>query len=199
MNRGFTLAEVLITIGIIGIVAAMTFPILIKKHRKTVSNWKRSDGSGSYLPGSCICEEVEKFYNKYFNKYLKTHNAGIDDFKDGTTRFAVYFPDGSGAKIEYLGHDWLYCINAGYLDEWDKYHGSNCFKFGFYPEWGTDQEHLISTYVNKGIEPYINSSKLTEDGNRVETTPEDLYSQKWYAKAIQLNNWTIPDDYPVKY
>ena len=30
----FTLAEVLITIGIIGIVAAMTFPILIKNHQK---------------------------------------------------------------------------------------------------------------------------------------------------------------------
>lgn len=217
MNRGFTLAEVLITIGIIGIVAAMTFPILIKKHRKTVieTSLKRfytvtnqavllstaDNGEIQYweFAAADTPEEVEKFYNKYFNKYLKTHNAGIDDFKDSTTRFAVYFPDGSGAKIEYLGHDWLYCINAGYLDEWDKYHGSNCFKFGFYPEWGTDQEHLISTYVNKGIEPYINSSKLTEDGNRVETTPEDLYSQKWYAKAIQLNNWTIPDDYPVKY
>ena len=31
MRKGFTLAEVLITLGIIGVVAAMTIPSLIKK------------------------------------------------------------------------------------------------------------------------------------------------------------------------
>ncbi len=36
-NNGFTLAEVLITLGIIGIVAAMTLPALIAKHKKTVT------------------------------------------------------------------------------------------------------------------------------------------------------------------
>lgn len=34
MKKGFTLAEVLITLGIIGIVAAMTLPALINKHQK---------------------------------------------------------------------------------------------------------------------------------------------------------------------
>ena len=33
---GFTLAEVLITLGIIGVVAAMTLPVLIQKHQKRV-------------------------------------------------------------------------------------------------------------------------------------------------------------------
>ena len=33
---GFTLAEVLITLGIIGIVAAMTMPVLVEKHKKQV-------------------------------------------------------------------------------------------------------------------------------------------------------------------
>ena len=35
--KGFTLAEVLITLGIIGVVAAMTLPTLIQKHQKKVS------------------------------------------------------------------------------------------------------------------------------------------------------------------
>ena len=35
-NSGFTLAEVLITLGIIGIVAAMTMPVLIAKYEKKV-------------------------------------------------------------------------------------------------------------------------------------------------------------------
>lgn len=33
---GFTLAEVLITLGIIGVVAAMTMPSLITKYQKTL-------------------------------------------------------------------------------------------------------------------------------------------------------------------
>ena len=35
-KRAFTLAEVLITLGIIGVVAAMTLPVLISNHRKQV-------------------------------------------------------------------------------------------------------------------------------------------------------------------
>ena len=33
---GFTLAEVLITLGIIGVVAALTMPVLIENHKKQV-------------------------------------------------------------------------------------------------------------------------------------------------------------------
>ena len=35
-NRAFTLAEVLITLGIIGVVAAITMPVLISKYRAQV-------------------------------------------------------------------------------------------------------------------------------------------------------------------
>lgn len=36
-KRGFTLAEVLITLGIIGTVAALTLPVLVEKHLKNVT------------------------------------------------------------------------------------------------------------------------------------------------------------------
>ena len=44
MKKAFTLAEVLITLGIIGIVAAMTLPTLIGKYQKkqTVTQLKKS-------------------------------------------------------------------------------------------------------------------------------------------------------------
>ena len=35
-NKGFTLAEVLVTLGIIGVVSAMTIPTLVKNHQRTV-------------------------------------------------------------------------------------------------------------------------------------------------------------------
>lgn len=37
MKRAFTLAEVLITLGVIGVVAALTMPILIAKHKEAVT------------------------------------------------------------------------------------------------------------------------------------------------------------------
>ncbi|MFQ8625261.1 MAG: type II secretion system protein [Candidatus Gastranaerophilaceae bacterium] len=41
--RAFTLAEVLITLGIIGVVAAMTMPVLIQNHKEkeTVAKLKK--------------------------------------------------------------------------------------------------------------------------------------------------------------
>ena len=35
-SKGFTLAEVLVTLGIIGVVAAMTMPTLVSNHQRTV-------------------------------------------------------------------------------------------------------------------------------------------------------------------
>ena len=35
MEKGFTLAEVLVTLGIIGVVAALTMPALIANYKKT--------------------------------------------------------------------------------------------------------------------------------------------------------------------
>ena len=37
MKRAFTIAEVLITLGIIGIVAAMTLPVVIGNYQKKVT------------------------------------------------------------------------------------------------------------------------------------------------------------------
>ncbi len=53
MRKGFTLAEVLITIGIIGVVAAMTLPALVGYYRKSGSSFKNkevlfSNATGNY-------------------------------------------------------------------------------------------------------------------------------------------------------
>lgn len=87
MRKGFTLAEVLITLGIIGVVAAMTIPSLITKYQKkaietkfkedfsiiqqvirsntandTEINMAVQDGSSAYL---------KTFFDTYFAPYMK--------------------------------------------------------------------------------------------------------------------------------
>ena len=116
-RTAFTLAEVLITLGIIGVVAALTMPALIQNHRKQVvetslrkfysivnqavqmselengpsQNWEGCIGYYDYM--SCA-----EWYNKYLKKYLKTVRQEIVSIKnlpESNKVLAVYFADGS--------------------------------------------------------------------------------------------------------
>uniref|UniRef100_UPI004029013F type II secretion system protein n=1 Tax=Candidatus Scatousia sp. TaxID=3085663 RepID=UPI004029013F len=81
-KRGFTLAEVLITLGIIGVVAAMTLPALVNnnKNKELETRFRKSysllsqvlqrvvvyDYGGVYQPSSVqeLVNSIQKYYNK---------------------------------------------------------------------------------------------------------------------------------------
>lgn len=109
MKKGFTLAEVLITLGIIGVVAALTMPTLIQNHKKVVviSKLKKissviSQAYNSYTAengvsptddcGDCLLpddpDNALDVFNKYFMPYLKGAQT-----EKGTKGVFVYFPD----------------------------------------------------------------------------------------------------------
>ena len=124
-KQAFTLAEVLITLGIIGIVATMTLPSIIQKQNQkeatsrlkkyysvmsqaimlsevdngSVQYWDKPDqiknDDGSYN-SAANDKLVEVFYDKYLAKYLKITSRGY--FREDS-RFRLYtkFPDGSMA------------------------------------------------------------------------------------------------------
>lgn len=68
---GFTMAEVLITIGIIGVVAAMTFPALVMHHRN---------------------KALESQFKKYYSIFSQTANG----FYCAYYAIQDKCPDGSG-------------------------------------------------------------------------------------------------------
>ena len=96
----FTLAEVLITLGIIGVVAAMTIPTLMANHRKKVAetklekiysvmnqainltnaeygdvtNWIIDCGSSN--SPTCSINEVENWFNSTIGKHIETLKTG---------------------------------------------------------------------------------------------------------------------------
>lgn len=90
MKKGFTLAEVLITLGIIGVVAAMTIPTLIAKLRNTRDSAAlkedfsilkqmmlsaNDDGAmGEIVVGNNM-DEMKKWFNTYFLPYIKVVNV----------------------------------------------------------------------------------------------------------------------------
>lgn len=86
MKKSFTMAEVLITLGIIGIVAAMTLPALIAKHQKKVlvTKLKKTytvlsqafiqsqlvNGPFDIWPSGKDITDVEAHFNLYYKPYF---------------------------------------------------------------------------------------------------------------------------------
>ena len=86
MKKGFTLAEVLITLGIIGVVSAMTLPTVIEnyKKQKTVSQLKKvyttlnqalklsETQNGEYANWDNASDiGAKEYFDKYWKPYLK--------------------------------------------------------------------------------------------------------------------------------
>ena len=191
----FTLAEVLITLGIIGVVAAMTLPTLIQKNNNRVvetrlqkfySNINQAvqmaevqygdkkiwfeDLTGAQLDenGKPIegSSESEKWFNKYLAPHLKIIKREI--LSDGS--FIVYFPDGSALRaMPHTTRDWMFY--PGNPQKCIKTYGvefeiiSGVCSFIF--NFNPSNNHPYWKYhYNKGFEPY----KYHWDG-----TKEKLY------------------------
>ena len=104
MKRGFTLAEVLITLGIIGVVTALTIPVLISLYQKNVLRnqfkaaystiqeaWRKAESDLDYRP-SC-----------YY--WLKSPYKGVCQEKDeygSCTKFTL--EDGSPLPSDFNGN-----------------------------------------------------------------------------------------------
>ena len=126
MRKGFTLAEVLITLGIIGIVAALTLPTLIEKHREqvTVAKVKKFYSTINQALQFAINEngtidqwnyaEANKQSNKffdYFRPYLKiTKDCGS---RSGCIGEGRYFTLNNSTSMNYDTHSSYYKIILG--------------------------------------------------------------------------------------
>ncbi len=126
----FTLAEVLITLGIIGVVAAMTIPVLIQNYRNSVAetrlkkfysvmnqailqsvvdngefeNWSYFNNGIQDDEGNYInqADENDKSFQKYLAPYLKiTHKKESKD-ADGNKIILYFLADGSAFAFNAL-------------------------------------------------------------------------------------------------
>ncbi|MBP3924107.1 type II secretion system protein [bacterium] len=124
VKHAFTLAEVLITLGIIGVVAAMTMPTLIQKHqeRVTVNKVKKFYSVMSQaqllaikdhgyldewgIPDGITKENAEKFMS-YLKPYLKiAKDCGVSS---GCLQYS-----GGAKNLNGNGYTWAYENNVAY-------------------------------------------------------------------------------------
>jgi len=212
-KAAFTLAEVLITLGIIGVVAALTIPGLITKyHRSVVENKLKKfystmnqavrlsieDNDGippvdmTDVKDNLNQEKLENWYKNYILKYMQGVSYSLevaDDGGDGRPAgsIKVLLNDGSGfySYIQSNKNLWLfYCINA--LDKSCKFNyfdGKNSFLFKYNSE---------NSIFETATEHYsYDKSKNYCYGEGI-----GWNKSSGCASVIKNNGWKIPDDYP---
>ena len=103
--KAFTMAEVLITLGIIGIVAAMTFPSLLGKYRRKVleTQFKKSV---SVISQAIMQTKVKLGSDKFVDYCILYDETGKEySFaKDCYDAFYQNFPEIAGNKTTYMRH-----------------------------------------------------------------------------------------------
>ncbi len=200
LNRcAFTLAEVLITLGIIGIVAAITIPTIVSKYRKQVVETRlehfyttvnqamllaenEHGGKYDYRVGDELYEDWLKPYIKIIKRKNKTFwlpNGSI--FWTDNLEFR-FFPDEKKYKKQ------------------NRILGRDEFRFEYRPDTNVSQYNR-----GKAIEPYLanwdgDASKLFSNSTYgCNNKKASIATGSWCTAVIQRNGWKIPKNYPFKF
>ena len=219
----FTLAEVLITLGIIGVVAALTMPALIQQQHKLVVETRlkkfysvinqaitmseRDNGDKLYWTPS----DSDDLWNLYLKKYIKYVKE--EDYYYGRPRKVVYFADGSVVVVDVYystnadgsvnekttgGHFLFFPFAKDFKPtlsetEFANLYSKKLFSFGFWPNTEGD---IWKQHYNKGVEPY--KVRWDGDADKLKEKCYDGTELQWCTAVIQYNNWEIPKDYPYR-
>lgn len=215
-KKAFTLAEVLVTLGIIGVVASLTMPTLIQNHKKKVTAVKlekfysiMTQAIESYesernllpedmrIPADTVQngKNLQVWYNNTFGKYLKSVSQKSSDLG-----FLVLLADGSGFNAYVSDHSQMhifYCTEAKYcnnkLDGSEgNFNGQTGFLFGLYKG-----EFITSgpDFQNMTREELL---KQCSYGNTEDANVSAAGRRHACTRLIQVDGWEFKDDYPWK-
>ena len=189
----------MITLGIIGIVAALTLPSLITKYKRqsaetklkkfySVINQALQMSITEYgeidvdfdknLNTTEHNKEVDDFCKKYITKYL----VKIKDERFNENYYDVVFLDGSGFRL-YIANDVFYVF----------------YRLNYRTESSTKtnldgKNEFLFAYSNGRVEPiWKNNSINSLKSNCYQTGDVQRHG---CATLIMKNGWKIPDDYP---
>ena len=196
-KNGFTLAEVLITLVIVGVIASMTIPTLVHRYKKqeVASKLKKfysgmQQALNSYLYSESMNAEQLIFPDDTINNYSKSlefWNNSIGKYlvtikkeyvNDAHPR--IYLADGSTFTFRIAYNETMhifYCINGSCRGSED-FDGKNSFLFSIkegklYTGLGTDMSR----------QNCLNNCKRED-------------SRYYCSRLIQMDGWQIKDDYP---
>lgn len=220
-QKGFTLSEVLITLGIIGVVAAITIPGLITNYRKHVAattleksistlnqTIKLSENENGELETWDKSLHQEEFIDKYFRPYIKIMQTcnpitkcgykSQTPWKNLTGAAAgIYGNPNHRGRTPFIAMDGI-LYTFGFIND------------GGAPDSNNDKIIIIDINNSRGpnqfgkdifflyrkdeasIYPYGADKSSKEIRNDCSKNGQGLYCAAW----IRENGWKIPSDYP---
>lgn len=206
IKKGFTLAEVLITLGVIGVVAAITLPPLIQNYKKHVVETRLKTFYSNINQAILLAENeygdkkswtwnnTDDFFNTFLKNnlnYLKTDSVN--------NRVNIYFVNSSACIFyAYNNKIIIFTFFPDSKNFENRIKGKTYFSFLFAPN------ESNKFHKNLGVEPY----KLSWDGNfsklysanSLGCNKNNPNNDREYCTAIiQLNGWKIPKEYPFKF
>lgn len=221
---GFTLAEVLITLGIIGIVAAMTIPVLMTNYQKksTATRAKKAysellqaiklsendnESMDSWNIGETVStENTKKYVEKYIMPYYKGLTLCSEGFTDKKNKCGMPI-SGSGANYLTLngtGISFLYRPNKIYVII-DVNNGAKPNKLGYDAFYFTTNENFelrpFGWYNGITREAILNGYTFNNNGTdytlecRKMKNESDEYRHACTSLLV-LDNWEFKKDYP---
>lgn len=216
MNKksfAFTLSEVLITMTIVGVVAALTIPTLnyqrIKREYSTkiknfyskmenaVLDMEQDYGSIRDLKKPADAASGFEFYMKYLDPYIGHQYVKSD-------KRTVYFSDGSSFTVEGIGS----CLDAIYDVNGDNGPGNLA---------GTPRKRTEGRDQFRFLFCFTDDQRIYWFGNRhiffgsyggaetaASTTRDAMVSKcesnpMWCTRLLQNDNWEFKSDYPFKF
>ena len=200
----FTLAEVLITLGIIGIVAVLTLPNLIEQHEKKVTAVKLEKFYTVMSQAVILFENKEGIEPENFEFPQETVRNGretkiwydnnLKPFVNQDTEvwgnsdkyISSKLVDGSGF-VAYITSPnimyFFYCTQFKYCKD-ESYDGRRTFLFSL-----INGKFFASHNQNASSRSYLL--------DKCKNPPTNSYqSRHWCTKLIQYDGWQIKDDYP---
>ena len=222
---GFTLAEVLITLGIIGVVAAMTMPAVINNYGKqeaVVRLKKFSSTMQNALNLATVdygpvqtwqfpkkqndADEINSFVNTYLFPYL----TGIEKCNAGETNCKRFVKNLYSNSVNYLpvyvfsDGGCFGLVTGGASELSSNIHflfDYNCL--GKPNKYGKDIFQFVVTFGNGRQYPKFNSGGLRMSNAKTREDLIDLcknitseYQKSDCAALIEYDGWQIKDDYP---
>lgn len=203
MKKAFTLAETLITLGIIGIILAITLPTVITTYQKekTISYVKKfyneinnairlsvvqNGDVDLWMPkqqDNTYQENVE-FLENYVFPYIRYDHYE----KCQTTRVCVYLSYGMFSfRVDSNGGDISFFANKKQV-----FTPKNYFAFQFNK--GVNGKGVVEPYIYAWNKEDYNSLKNASWGGCNSNAYDAKYA--YCTKWIEMNNWKVPKDYP---
>lgn len=200
-NKAFTLAEVLITMTIVGVVAAMTIPTL---HYQKVKKEYTAKLKNFYSKMNNAVLDMEMDKGSFRYMALPPQGKGYDWYMENVDPYMghqyiknknVYYKDGSRLTLFYTGA----CLDVEYDLNGDK--GPNRLGYDMqrflYCFDDTGRNHLFgNTQIFFGT---YGAGEQAAGTTRAQMIAKCKSDPAWCTKLLQNDQWEFKDDYPFKF